>query len=74
MSKPKQLPKLDTPFAQALAARKGEVAPETLTNAARHLYRDNSLANATLEHYAAKHSPHTAKDGLKHLNPTFKPC
>ena len=48
-TKPKQ-----SPFQLALAARKKEIAAESLTGAARKLFRDASLSNEDLTAYSAQ--------------------
>jgi len=44
--------KKHTPFSLALAARRGEVQPETLHGAARKLYRDRTVSEDQLSNYA----------------------
>jgi hypothetical protein len=40
-----------SPFALALAARRGDVPPESLSGAAKLLYRDKSLSRDDLHNY-----------------------
>jgi hypothetical protein len=67
---PKDKPK--TPFALALAARRGDVPPESLKGAAKRLYDDQSLTQAALEDYAKYKPVARPKQGLGKLHPTFK--
>lgn len=39
-------------FGMALAARRGDIPPESLTGSARLLFRDSSLSASDLEDYA----------------------
>ena len=43
-----------SPFQLALAARKKEIAAESLTGAARQLFRDASLSNEDLKAYGTQ--------------------
>ena len=53
-------------FALALAARRGDVPPESLTGAARQLYKDTSLTQEQLKDYAkTKRSDLPSKAGQK---------
>lgn len=54
-------------FAIALAARRGDVPPESLTGAARHLYKDKTLTAEQLGDYAKARdlNPPVKKIGTK---------
>ena len=53
-------------FALALAARRGDVSPESLTGAARQLFKDDSLTQEQLKDYAkTKRSEHPKRAGQK---------
>lgn len=58
-------------FAMALAARRGDLPPEGLKGAARHLYRDSSLSESDLEDYASTKTRHLSK-AVNRTHPTFK--
>jgi len=66
---PKEKPK--TPFAQALAARKGEIPPEALSPAAKQLYKDNSLTQEALKAYD-KSGPRVRTLSVSRTHTTFK--
>lgn len=40
-----------SPFALALAARRGDIPPESLSGAAKMLFKDNTLTQGALEGY-----------------------
>ena len=72
MPEKKSKTKFPSPFAQALAARKGDIPPESLTGSARHLFRDASLTQEALAGYAKPKKRTVAKEGLVQRHSTFK--
>lgn len=58
-------------FALALAARRGEIPPESISGAAKILYRDNTLSKEQLGEYAKPPSAIRPKQVGK-THPTFK--
>lgn len=63
--------KTKSPFALALAARRKEVPEESLSGAARLLYRDPSLTQAALEGYSKSHTKVRPKQ-VRQTHSTFK--
>ena len=64
-------PKPMTPFAQALAARRGDVPHESLTGAAKSLFKDTTLSNDQLKSYTAPQQSPRPKQ-VAHIKQTFK--
>ena len=62
-----------TAFAMALAARRGDVPAESLTGAARLLYKDKTLTREQLKDYAStkERGLPTKKSGIR-VRRTFK--
>lgn len=62
--------KSPSPFALALAARRGDIPHESLSGAARLLYKDNSLSNDRLQEYSAEKA--IRQKSFERVNQTFK--
>lgn len=60
-----------SPFALALAARRGDVPPDSLTGAARRLFNDKSLSRDDLKEYANAKTPDRTKQ-FGRIYSTFK--
>ena len=59
-------------FALALAARQGDIPPESLSGAAKRLYKDTTLTHAQLKDYANPSKIDVAKLSIGRTQPTFK--
>jgi len=68
---PAKKEKKGTVFAMALAARRGDIPPESLTGAAKRLYHDKTLTQEQLRDYVKKKQSSPAKT-LSRRYQTFK--
>jgi len=60
-----------SPFKLALAARRGDLPPESLSGAAKRLYNDNTLTQEALGDYAREKPKPASKQFVKQHS-TFK--
>ena len=66
----KEKPK--SPFAIALAARRGDIKPEALSGAAKRLFLDHTLSRDDLSAYAKPQEVHIAKAVVPRAKPLVK--
>jgi len=66
-SKPQQ-----SPFGIALAARRGDIPPESLEGSAKLLFRDKTLTNEQLSDYAETKTDLSQKKQFGQQHRTFK--
>lgn len=64
-------PQPKSPFHLALAARRGDLPPESLVGAAKRLYNDKSLTREALEGYTKAQPSHSTKT-FNQVRTTFK--
>lgn len=60
-----------SPFGLALAARRGDLPPESLSGAAKRLYDDKTLTQDALSDYAKERTPPQSRSFVE-IKRTFK--